>query len=241
MKKIVTYITFFVILAFLTVLYGFSTRKNEAKKVVSTVVEFEAGDNNFLTHSSVDKLLIQNDDFVKNQPKRVLDLHFLEAKVSESPYVEKATVFLTIDGVLKSVIKQRNPIARIVDKNEVYYVDKHGVKMPLSQNFSARVPLVSGVGGSKNLKEVTQLVNVISNDSFLTKEVVAIHITDRNEYEFTVRSGDYKICFGAFKNVSNKIKRLKAFYNKTFADKAIEKYKVINLKYHNQVVCTKQS
>ena len=241
MKKMLAYIGFLLLLAFLTFLYSFSLARNGAKKVKNTVVEFEAGENNFLTHSMVDKLLIQNNEFVKNQAKSVVDLHFLETNVSTSPYVEKATVYLTIDGELKSVIKQRKPLARIVNKSGSYYVDKYGVKIPLSTNFSQRVPLISGVGSPDEIDEITELINVIANDNFLTKEIVAIHKNTINEYEFTVRSGNYKVNFGEFVDVTHKIKKLKAFYNKAFTDKTIHNYMAINLKYHNQVVCTKQS
>ncbi len=240
-KKVVTYLSFLALLVFLGVLYGFTSNKNGAKKVAETVVEFEAGDNNFLTHSMVDKLLIQNEVFVKNQPKRVVDLHFLEASVLDNPYVEKADVFLTIEGVLKAVIKQRTPIARIVDKGKSFYVDKFGVKIPLSSNFSARVPLVSGVGDSKEIKELTSLIKAIESNDFLVKEIIAIQKNAKNEYVFTVRSGDYKIIFGEFINVDVKFKKLIAFYNKALTDKTIKKYKTINVKYHNQVVCTKQN
>ncbi len=241
MKKVATYLSFFLLLVFLTFLYGFTTNRNGLKKVKNTVVEFEAGDNNFLTHSMVDKLLIQNDEFVKNQPKRLVDLHFLEANVLANPYVEKTAVFLTVDGVLKTLIKQRTPVARIVNKDKSFYVDKYGAKIPLSANFSARVPLVSGVGGSEQIKELTQLIKIINSNSFFAKEIIAIQKNTQNEYVFTVRSGDYKIVFGELKNVSEKFKKLTAFYNKAFKDKTINNYKTINVKYHNQVVCTKQN
>ena len=241
MKKVATYLSFLVLLVFLAFLYGFTTNRNGLKKVKNTVVEFEAGDNNFLTHSMVDKLLIQNNEFVKNQPKRLVDLHFLEANVSANPYVEKTAVFLTVDGVLKTLIKQRTPIARIVDKNESFYVDKYGAKIPLSTNFSARVPLVSGIGESEQIKELTELIKIINSNSFFAKEIVAIQSDAQNEYTFTVRSGDYKIVFGEFKNALEKFKKLIAFYNKAFKDKTINNYKELNVKYHNQVVCTKQN
>ena len=54
-----------------------------------------------------------------------------------------------------------------------------------------------------------------------------------------MRSGNYKIDFGKLTKMDVKFKKLKAFYNKTFLDKTIESYKTINVKYHNQVVCTK--
>ncbi len=241
MKKIVPYISLVVLVVALLFLYGFTSDRNDAKKVKNTIVEFEAGDNNFLTHKAVDKLLIQSREFVKNQPKRIVDLHFLETNVSANPYVEKATVFLTIDGMLKTIIKQRKPIVRVVDKNTSYYVDKYGVKMPLSANFSARVPLASGVGNAEEIKELIQLITTISKDDFFTKEIIAVERNAQNEYVFTVRTGSYKIIFGKLKNVKVKFKKLKAFYNKALIDGSIKKYKEINVKYHNQVVCTKQN
>ena len=240
MKKVAIYLSFFLLLVFLGFLYGFTTSKNGGKKVEKTVVEFEAGDNNFLTHSMVDKLLIQNKKFVKNQPKRVVDLHLLETNVSENPYVEKAAVFLTINGVLKTLIKQRTPIARIVNEKASYYVDEFGVKIPLSVNFSARVPLVSGVEGGKDISELISLIKAIESNDFLSKEIIAIQKNTHNEYVFTVRSGEYQIIFGELENINVKFKKLIAFYNKALIDKTIKNYKTINVKYHNQVVCTKQ-
>ncbi|MBE7628678.1 cell division protein FtsQ/DivIB [Tenacibaculum piscium] len=240
MKTITTYLSFLLLLLFFAFLYGFTTNKNGTKIIENTVVEFEEGDNNFLTHSMVDKMLRQNNEFVKNQPKRIVNLHFLEKNVSENPYVEKATVYLTINGVLKTLIKQRTPIARIVNKNESYYIDKFGVEIPLSQNFSARVPFVSGIKNQKDINELLILINKIEEYNFFSKEIIGIQKNIENQYIFTVRSGTYQILFGKLENVSVKFKKLIAFYNKALIDKTIKNYKTINVKYHNQVVCTKQ-
>ncbi|WP_369047821.1 cell division protein FtsQ/DivIB [Tenacibaculum sp. UWU-22] len=239
MKKKLKYLAFVVLLGFISFLYGFSIHRNRAEKIKNVVVEFDSGDNIFLTHSMVNKLLIQNNDSIKNQPKSVLDLHRLEQKVLSNPYVEKAAVFVTIDGELKTIIKQREPIARIENKSTSYYIDMYGVKVPLSKNFSARVVLVTGVNTPAEIKEVTKLVNIILADDFLKKEIIGIQKLKTNEYVFNVRSGNYKIDFGKFINTGVKFKKLKAFYNKALADKTIQNYQTINLKYHNQVVCAK--
>ncbi|WP_435415398.1 cell division protein FtsQ/DivIB [Polaribacter aestuariivivens] len=238
-KRILKYVLFIVLAICLSFLYSFSTKRNNQKKVSKIEVEFEAGDNNFLTHAMVNKLLIQNDTSVKNQAKSVIDLYSLENSVAKNPYVEKTAVFLSINGVLKSIVKQRTPIVRIISDKESYYVDNQGVKIPLSSNYSARVLLVSGVKNNEEVKEILPLVRYILADSFLQKEVVGIHKSDAKEYEFSVRSGDYKIDFGKLEEMDVKFKKLKAFYNTTFKDKTIQNYKSINVKYHNQVVCTK--
>ena len=69
--------------------------------------------------------------------------------------------------------------------------------------------------------------------------IVGIEKSDVHEYKFSVRSGDYKINFGKLSEMETKFKKLKAFYSKTFKDKTIKNYNLINLKYHNQVVCIK--
>ncbi|MDD7913553.1 cell division protein FtsQ/DivIB [Polaribacter ponticola] len=238
-KRLLKYVTLLMLIVSVGFLYSFSSARNSQKKVSEIVVEFEEGDNNFLTHSMVNKLLIQNNETVQNQAKSVINLYGLENKVSENPYVEDVSVFLTIDGKLKSVVKQRTPVLRIISENESYYVDKQGVKVPLSSSYSARVLLVSGIENEAEIKVVLELVSLILEDNFLQKEIVGIEKSDVDEYQFTVRSGNYKIDFGKLIDVDIKFKKLKAFYNKTFEDKTINNYKTINLKYHNQVVCTK--
>jgi cell division protein FtsQ len=148
-------------------------------------------------------------------------------------------VFLTIDGTLKSIVKQRVPIARIIHVNGSYYIDKQGVKIPLSTSYSPRVMLVSGVETAKDIDEILPLISYILEDDFLHKEVVGITKFADAEYQFSVRSGNYKIDFGKLIEIDLKFKKLKAFYNKTFKDQTIQNYKMINVKYHNQVVCTK--
>ena len=238
-KRILKYVSFILLLGFFTFLYGFTSARNSAKKVTDIVIEFEKKEPYFLNHEIVNKLLIQNNETVKNQAKTEVDLYCLEKSVLKNPYVESATVYLGINGVLTSLVKQRSPIMRIFNEKSSYYVDKKGVKVPVSENFSARVPLITGINTDDDLSEVIALMQLISQDEFLQKEIIGVHKNEDNEYEFAVRSGDYKIEFGTFEKISLKFKKLKAFYNVAYKDKTIAKYKSISVKFHNQVVCTK--
>jgi cell division protein FtsQ len=238
-KRVLKYLLFVVLIGFLAFLYSFTSVRNDQKKVTKIEVKFEEGNNNFLTHFMVDKLLIQNDTIVANQAKSVIDLYRLEKNVSKNPYVEEVAVFLTIGGVLKTNIKQRTPVARIFSSKDSYYVDKQGVKVPLSKNYSARVLLISGIENSADIQVILPLVSYILEDDFLQKEIVGIVKSDVDEYEFSVRSGAYKIAFGKLNDVEVKFNKLKAFYNTTFKNKTIQEYKTITVKYHNQVVCSK--
>ena len=218
--------------------YAFSNIKNSAQKVADISIEFEQGDNLFMDHQMVNKLLIQNGATVKNLSKSVIDLHNLEANVRSHPMVESASVFLTVDGFLKAKIKQRTPIARVVVNNESYYIDRQAKTMPLSDNFSARVLLISGDVKEENNDKIHELVTAILKNEFLKEQIIAIENTQKGEYVLDTRVGDQKIMLGKIENLDHKFKNLGAFYVKTMADSTIYKYDSINLKYNKQVVAT---
>ena len=68
-----------------------------------------------------------------------------------------------------------------------------------------------------------------------------INVTNEKELELYLAVGNHKIIFGDAIDIEEKFKKLKIFYtdglNKT---DGWNKYSVINVKYKNQVVCTKK-
>ena len=221
-------------------LYGFSSQRNEVKKVVEIEIEFEQGSNLFMTHEMVNKLLIQNNSELKNQAKSMVDLHNLEANVLSHPMVEAAAIYVTIDGTLKTKVKQRTPIARVIGKNQSYYIDKQAEIMPLSEHHSARVMLVTGNVTENDTPQVFELATAILNDAFLKKQIIGIHKGTDDEFLLETRVGEQKIELGSLDKLKEKFKNLNSFYKKTMADNSLEKYATINLKFNNQVVCTKK-
>ena len=236
LKKILKYVFLPILLGVMGFLYGFSNHRNSQQIINESIVKFNSKEPYFLTQPIVNKLLIQNNAGVQKQAKSVIDLYKLEEQVLENPYVEKVSLFITIDGKLNTVIKQRKPIARILNGNSSYYIDSQAVKVPISENYSARVPVINGVSNENETSKLIILLNKIVDDNFLSKEIIGIESQAQNEYIFTVRSGDYRINFGNLTEIESKIKKLKAFYSKVCLDSTIHKYRTINIKYHNQVV-----
>jgi len=221
-------------------LFSFSHRKNAEKKVRDILVEFDAGENLFMNYEMVNKLLIQKGKTVKNERLSTLDLHLLESKVQSHPMVENAAIFLTVDGLLKSKVKQREPIARVISKTNNYYIDEQAKKMPLSLNHSARVVLVSGNIMDEDNAQIYQLVKKIVSNDFLKKQIIGIRKMTNNEFVLKARVGDQKIELGKIENLNKKFMNLESFLKKASIDKTLEDYSHINLKYDNQVVCTKK-
>lgn len=236
LKKVLKYLVFVLTLAGIGFLFSFTNARNIKKDISSINVQFENKEAFFLDETTVNKLLIQNKKATQKLAKSNLDLYLLEKKVLAHPYIESASVYTTIEGELNSVVKERTPIARVLGKSASYYLDKKGVKLPLSERYSARVPFVTGGINEEEIGDVYQLMKMIFEDRTMRKEVVGVHKKKLNDYELIVRSGDYRIEIGELTQLEQKFRNLKAFYSASLKDSIIFNYKTINLKFHNQVV-----
>lgn len=229
-----------VLVAFLMVfLYSFSSKRNNERKISKIDIKFESDDNMFLTHEMVNNLLIQNLGGSSKVRKDKVDLNTLETVLDDHEMIEKAQVFSSIDGLLNTRITQKTPIVRVITDNEIYYLDSKGEKMSLSDNFSARVPLVTGEISVQKSKPYLFLFNEIKKDDFLSKNITGVNITASGNVVLTNRSYDYKIVFGKPINVEKKLKNYKAFFQHAIKDTLIESYKEVNLMFTQQVVCKK--
>ncbi|WP_317131668.1 cell division protein FtsQ/DivIB [Formosa maritima] len=227
-----------VLLGIVVFLYAFSTVKNTERKVTEPVIKFKGDNNLFLTHENVSKLLIQKNQSVKNKSKETLDLNDLETALNSNQMVKSAQVHLSVNGVLTAEIEQKRPIAR-VRTNASYYIDDQGSYMPLSSNYTARVPLVTGHIEKNNLENVFKMAQKVNEDEFLRTHVIEIHQSEKNTIFLKFRQCNFIIQLGNLKHLDKKIMNLKAFYNKALKDKTLNDYVNVNLQFDNQVVCTK--
>ena len=240
MKKINWHTIRLVLIIFVMIfLYSFSSKRNSERKISKIDIKFESNENMFLTHEMVNNLLIQKLGGTSSIQKDKLDLNTLETVLDDHEMIEKAQVFSTIDGLLNTRITQKTPIVRVITDNDSYYLDSKGDKMSLSQNFSARVPLVSGEISKGNEKPYLLLFNEIKKDDFLSKNITGAQIMPSGNVVLTNRSYDYKIAFGKPINVEKKLKNYKAFFQHAIKDTLIKSYKEVNVMFTQQVVCKK--
>ena len=242
MKKYSLHIKYLFLLLIIIFLFGFASHRNVNKEVEDVQVFFENGENLFISYEMVNKLLIQNFDPNENQTKENINLNNLEEFVQSNEMIENAEIFLTIKGDLGVIIRQRTPVLRVANSTGSYYYDSQGKKMPLSDNYSARVPLTSSELNINNCDDIICLSNRIISDDFLQKQIIGINQIERNgtnQFELRTRLGNQIVIFGDMKRVDEKIKKLKVFYQKAVEDNTLETYRTINLKFSNQVVCSK--
>jgi cell division protein FtsQ len=223
----------------LVFLYAFGLERNKKRIVSAPEIEFVGESKLFITEDSVNKLLIENFGPEKTIAKENLVLKKLESVLINHPIIEKAEVFVTTKGELKAQVKQKTPVARVYNNESSFYIDYQGNTMPLSNNFSARVPLVSAPTNPENKEEFTRLLRYIHDDEFLKKNITGIEVLSDESILLKNRNYNYSIDFGKPQDIEQKFNNYKAFFQKASQDSLIEKYSKINLRFTKQVVCTK--
>jgi len=187
----------------------------------------------------------------------------LEKIILSNPFIEDVEVYSAIDGVLHIDLIQRNPIVRIINNNdEQYYIDQTGAFMPVSDRYTPPALVANGfifntysemnvnIGTPKSdtssikiprtIEQVYVLAQFLETDSFWSANTEQIYVNEFQELELIPRVGDHRILLGDTTNLSEKMSNLFAFYREGLNKIGWNKYSIINLKYKNQVVCTKK-
>jgi cell division protein FtsQ len=220
-------------------LYSFTSKRNAQRKLIKSEVVFVGNSNLFVKNEMVNKLLIENNESVQSITKDKLDLNKLEKSINKHAMIQTAEVFVSVDGVLKAVVKQKTPIGRVFDVSGSYYIDSEGEKMPLSDNYTERVPLISGDLNAVKSEKLTSVLMAINENDFLKKNIIGINISSKGSLNMQNRNCDFEIDFGRTINIERKFKNYMAFFQKAVEDNMLDNYRIINLKFTKQVVCIK--
>lgn len=238
MKIKLNYIYVFLWGALVFFLMAFAQRRNSNRLLGEVNVYFTNNENLYITSDDVNNLLIQNEVAAGRVAKDSLDLSKVEAILDHHDMIENAEVYMSIDGKMGALITQRQPIARVLGKPS-YYIDRNGKFMPLSSNHSARVPLVTGLGDDQ-IEEAYPLLDYISKDEFLKKNITAVHRNPDGTFQIRVREFDFVVALGRVSGMDRKFSNFKAFYQKAMKDQKLDAYSHVNLRFGNQVVSTKK-
>jgi cell division protein FtsQ len=99
---------------------------------------------------------------------------------------------------------------------------------------------VTGEIDSIEKEKLHLLLNYIHDDEFLKKNIIGVQVSAKGTLRMQSRNYDYEIQFGMPVNIEKKFNNYKAFLQDAVKDTLIEQYKTINLKFTQQVVCTKK-
>lgn len=221
-------------------LYSFSNDRSTHRNLKGVDIIFKGEETHFVTSSDVKKIVADKSGNITAQDRSTVDLSTLEKGVLQNKLIREAEVYVTIDGVLKVEVNQKKAIGRVVGEAESYYLDEDGHRMPLSENYAERVILVEGTIKKETQNELKHMLDVINADAFLKQEITGISIQPNEVIYLKSRVNTFEILFGSFNEIERKLMNYKAFMQYAINENIeIDSYKKINLKFTQQVVCSK--
>jgi cell division protein FtsQ len=196
----------------------------------------------FISPAEVTGILAK--DGIMTTGNKLVDLNRDQVKKSVETLsgVKTALVYSTPDGTLFIHVWQRTPVMRFISPDQSFYIDSEGREMALSENYSARVLMVTGSGDRNFLKDsLFRVVKTIRAQAFFDALIEEIAINPDHSLEIIPRVGDQRIYFGDAEDYEWKLSKLKVFYQDGLPNVGWDRYSSIDLRYSNQVVARKWS
>ena len=189
-----------------------------------------------ISRDSVNKLLTLALEDSLIASKSNVNLKVLERLFEQNNLIENAETYLMIDGTLGVNVLPKQPIARVMDE-PTFYLDAKGNAFPLSPDYSARVPVITGKVSKEQQQELTHLINQINKDNFMAHHITGISYSKQG-IVLESRDHNYDIVLGDTLQITKKIMNYKAFYLQAKEANRLSNYTHIRLAFENQVVCT---
>jgi cell division protein FtsQ len=258
------YVLMWVVLAAgLFVLVGYTIDEHNYTLCKKVIMHIDYGrSDTLISKTDILDLLNRTGNRLTGQSIAYANFEKIERELRKQPYVAYAEVFISLDGVMELDIIQRQPILRIFNqKNESFYLDVNGNVLPVNPAFSARVLVANGCIPEPYMKNISytqdtirkkdsvlyqstivnlfKVASAIVNDKFLKAQIEQVYVDKSGEFELYPRVGNHIIVFGNAEDIDAKFERLQLFYRNGLSKTGWSKYNVINIKYQNQVVCSK--
>lgn len=229
-------------------LMGFIRSKSAAVRCTEVEVIIP-GEQSFISRSEVDDLILSRQGELLGRPLLDIPLHEIEQNLRAIPFIEKAVVTQDMKGKVSIKIQQRSALLRVINqRGEDYYLDRSGVKMPLSSYYAPRVLVANGFLEeaynapldsieSVLLTDLFSVAQFISRDSIWSSQIEQLYVNGQQQIEMVPRIGSHRIVLGDGKELVDKFKKLLIFYRQVIPAVGWGAYRKVDLSFRNQLVC----
>lgn len=236
----------------MVILSAIGSKKATPTAAVNIKVQPLPGGNSLMNDKDVLELISRVYGYsLEGRPMEQIDLRRLEHMLETDPFVLDADVFFDARNSVNVRIKQREPVLRIIDNNGLnYYLDKDGVKMPVSKRYTPHILVATGNIPPHDpkflerkrhlLKDVFLLAQMLRQDKFLYTMTEQIYVSNQAEFTLIPKIGDQKILLGKLKGVEKRLYNLQVFYKEGIPYEGWRKYRTIDARFEGQIVGKKR-
>ncbi len=244
------------------VMLGFVERSSGRMIISEIDVRVKGAEGvHFIDEVGVEREVLDHGTAIKGASIAEIDLPQIEQRLRNNPSVAMAEVYHTMDGVLHVNVVQREPIVRVFNRNGgSFYIDRDGFAMPVQQHHTARVLVVTGhlnepgvehgvrsvyANDSNSTRylsdEIHMLALFIREDHFWNALIDHVVVSSDGQFELIPRIGDHRVLIGNATELEKRFAKLRLFYEKGIPKADWRRYARIDLRFADQIVCTKRT
>ena len=233
-------------------LIAFTEIRHGQKHVRNVVIRLNQVDGyQFLTRRDVMGYLTnEGADPILGRDYADVNLQKLEKRLKQHGLVKNCQISRDLTGNLLVIIEQPRPLARLVVSGNGsrpvsgQYVSEEGRFFPISMNYSARVPILTGHYFRQNRsllsdrnRPLLDLLKRVYDDSFWRAQIAELAVDEQGNVTMWPEIGNHQIEFGLPTELDAKFKKLKLVYTNVLPAKGWDRYTRVNVQYRNQIVC----
>jgi cell division protein FtsQ len=203
-------------------------------------IEFRDNATPFISKSEIQKYLAKDTIRFVGQRIDEIDLSKIESALNQNPYIQNADCYIRMNGLLVIDIAQKTPVLRVIPlEKPSYYLDENGDPFPLSARHTSDVKVATGhIKPSLNTKLYT-FTSYVNQSTFWNSLIEQIFVRPNGDLIFTTQMGGHEVVVGDNDRLEQKLQKLEQFYQRASTNLGWEKYREINLKFKDQVICKK--
>ena len=241
MKRVTSYILLTILFVYLIIVLTFAATKLEG--VICRGVRVSVADtsvNCFVDQEEVERAIKRGYGAIEGKPVVSVDKDSLERILAGNPMVRSAQVYYSLDGFLHVSVEQRKPVLRVMADGG-YYVDEDGKAMPLSSKFTSRVVVATGHVDKKfACEELYPFVMMLRKDEFWNAYIEQIVVRRNKDIVLIPKVGNFQIVLGQVEGADVRMDKLMLFLKRGIAKRGWNRYKEVNLKFKDQIVCVRR-
>lgn len=256
MKKL-NKIGWLILLIGAVVIWGFAAKEQSNQLIKQVIVEINATKADpFLDKKDVLDLVQARHDTLVGKPLKDLRFNEIETLLKQEPGVKNAEAFAEHKGIVHLQIELKKVIARLKPDTAVgFYIDTEGQVMPWISKHTPRVLTVTGdllsykrflkdslveqslTTHSKLVRDVYAFAQFVNADEFWSALIGQVYINNEGDAILIPLVGKQEIVFGELTDFEKKFKKIKKYYTEIAPKMGWEKYREVNVKFEQQIVC----
>ncbi|MBO8093482.1 MAG: FtsQ-type POTRA domain-containing protein [Prosthecochloris sp.] len=184
-----------------------------------------------------------------DMPLERIDTGMIRRRYENHPYIAEASVTKELNGIVRVVISERSPLARLVADGAQAIIDTAGVVIPSRAFPPGTIRLVDASGFSlprEGRKDVSyadhELFGVLrgflaalDSTEYARLLVRKIVLESENKTYFTVSGTSARFVVGNEGNYKEKLKKFEIFWQKVVSRKGIDSYTSVDLRFRDRV------